>query len=99
MIAISREKPITLAEAAKLAKSRPPSRATLYRWISPGVNGIRLETIRVGGSTCTSEAALQRFFDRLSEVRQVMHSNARRTRKQRLAAAKAAEKRLIRSGA
>lgn len=40
--------------------------ATLYRWASHGCRGVRLETIQIGGTKCTSQEALQRFFDRLS---------------------------------
>lgn len=40
--------------------------ATLYRWASHGCRGVRLETIQIGGTRCTSREALQRFFDRLS---------------------------------
>jgi hypothetical protein len=52
---------------------RPVSPATLWRWASVGCRGrngqrIKLETIRIGGSTCTSLEALKRFFHRLSET-------------------------------
>jgi hypothetical protein len=47
------------------AKAHP---ATLYRWAKAGLRGVTLETIRVGGSLCTSLEALQRFCDRLTET-------------------------------
>jgi hypothetical protein len=48
--------------------------ATLYRWANEGLHGVRLETIRVGGTQCTSVEALQRFFDKLS----MAHDSQRR---------------------
>ncbi len=41
-------------------------KSTAFRWAKPGVRGIRLEVIRVGGTLCTTVAALQRFFEALS---------------------------------
>jgi hypothetical protein len=40
--------------------------ATPFRWASRGVRGIRLEVVRLGGRTYTSEEALLRFFQRIS---------------------------------
>jgi hypothetical protein len=40
--------------------------STVHRWCDPGIRGIRLEFVRVGGTRVTSEAALQRFFARLA---------------------------------
>src|SRR5262245_53252899 len=63
------------AEAARrlprLRSGRPVSPATLWRWASRGVRArdgqpVRLETIKIGGTTCTSLEALARFFARLS---------------------------------
>ena len=61
---------IRLADAAKRLPRRRggkrPSTSTLYRWGRHGLRGIKLETIRIGGTTCTSLEALQRFFERLT---------------------------------
>src|SRR5437016_5027474 len=38
--------------------------ATVYRWAQQGVRGVRLEVVRVGGTLCTSRAALLDFFRR-----------------------------------
>ncbi|MBI5764298.1 MAG: DUF1580 domain-containing protein [Planctomycetes bacterium] len=61
---------LTLREAAKrlprCRNGRPLHVATLYRWVTRGLRGTRLETIRIGGSRCTSTEALQRFFNALS---------------------------------
>lgn len=43
--------------------------STLYRWATVGCRGIRLETLQVGGTACTSREALQRFFERLTLAR------------------------------
>ncbi len=56
---------LPLAEAARrlprLRAGRPVSPATLWRWKSRGVRGVKLETLTVGGTCCTSLEALQRF--------------------------------------
>lgn len=72
MIDFERETVYPLKEAAGFLPRRRAGRkthpATLFRWHSPGLRGVRLEVIRVGGSLCTSREALQRFFDRLTEA-------------------------------
>jgi hypothetical protein len=40
-------------------------KSTVFRWRN-GLRGVRLETIRCGGTLCTSLQAVQRFFDALS---------------------------------
>jgi hypothetical protein len=61
---------IPFAEAARrlprLRAGRPVNDATLWRWASSGLRGVRLETLRVGGTTCTSAEALRRFFAALN---------------------------------
>lgn len=72
MIDILNESIITLAQAAESLPRRRAGRktsiATLYRWASRGLRGVRLETIKIGATTCTSHAALQRFFNRLTDA-------------------------------
>jgi hypothetical protein len=57
---------VPFAEAARrlprLRGDRPVNPATLWRWATSGLRGIRLETCRVGGTRCTSLEALARFF-------------------------------------
>lgn len=77
MIDLTEEKAISLNEAATLVPSarqgRPTHVSTLIRWITAGVEGNRLEAIRLGGRWVTSREALQRFAERLtSERRQTM---------------------------
>jgi hypothetical protein len=69
------EEPIRLSDVPKL-KVIPLNRygkrisiKTLYRWALTGTAGVRLETIKVGGTTCTSVEALQRFLDELTRQR------------------------------
>jgi hypothetical protein len=70
MINVADEQLLTLVEAARRLPSRRCGKrvhsATVYRWISRGIRGVRLESIRVGGSTYTSAEAIQRFAHKLS---------------------------------
>ncbi len=70
MIDIHSETVISLADAPRhLPKRRGGKRphiATLYRWAQRGCRGMKLETVQVGGTLCTSLEALQRFCDRLT---------------------------------
>ncbi len=52
---------ISLREAARLFP-RPPSTATLWRWVYGGVRGIRLESVVFGGRRYTSAEAVRRFL-------------------------------------
>lgn len=62
MIDLDREKPLTLAQAAKLFPNRPNS-ATVWRWCTKGARGIKLDSSTIGGRLYTSEAAIQRFIE------------------------------------
>jgi hypothetical protein len=70
MINTTLERTFPLAKAArKYASARGSGTvhpSTLHRWRSPGINGIALECLKVGGVWHTSEEALQRFFERLT---------------------------------
>lgn len=72
MISISTETVLSLHEACRRLPARragrPTHPATLHRWATTGINGTKLETLRIGGVVCTSIEALQRFCDRLSET-------------------------------
>lgn len=70
MIDLYSETVISLRDAAKSLPGRNGRKvhiSTLYRWTTRGLKGVRLETVHVGGIVCTSQEALQRFCDRLSE--------------------------------
>ncbi len=72
MIDLVAENVMSLSEAAKSnalprrRRGRRPNVSTLYRWARKGCNGVVLETIRVGGTLCTSLQAIQRFAVRLT---------------------------------
>lgn len=63
---------VSLGQATKLPvmprrrKNKKPNISTVWRWWKTGIKGIRLETIVCGGVRCTSEAAIRRFFERLT---------------------------------
>ena len=73
MIDVAVEQLVHVRMVPRLLPPRPNGRrvhiSAVYRWMSRGVRGVRLESVKVGGSTYTSVEALQRFADRLSEAR------------------------------
>jgi hypothetical protein len=67
MIDSTTEELLSLAEAARTVpgkSGRGVNPSTVWRWALRGVNGTRLEVLRLGGRTCTSRQALQRFYER-----------------------------------
>ncbi len=98
MIEISSETLIPIREAPRHLPPRPNGKrvhiSACYRWISRGVRGIILESIRIGGTTYTSIEALQRFADRLSERDPTLPSSAHSTTRTRQKQIDAAEQRL-----
>ena len=71
-IDVFQEHVLTLAETAKILPRRRAGRkvhiSTIYRWATRGLRGIRLETVQIGGTACTTREALQRFFDDLKRA-------------------------------
>ena len=65
MIEIGNEQLVPLNEVPALLPARVNGKrihiSAIYRWAQRGIRGIRLEVIRVGGTTYTSREALQRF--------------------------------------
>ena len=66
----------SFAEAAQrlpaLRSGKPVNPSTLWRWTTRGVRArhgvlVRLETIKLGGTCCTSDQALVRFFRALTD--------------------------------
>jgi hypothetical protein len=97
---------LSFAEAAKkLGKKREgkkPNLSVFYRWTLGGLRGkdgqiVRLEVLKVGGRTFTSEQALQRFFDRLTGDQSIV-TPPTRTRRQRLREIQRAEEVLRAAG-
>ena len=72
MIELTSEQLIPIRDVPKLLPKRPNGRrihiSAVYRWMQRGVRGVRLEWIKIGGTTYTSHEALQRFSERLSEA-------------------------------
>ena len=70
MIDSSSEQLLTLTEAARLCPRRRGGRPThvscVYRWTKSGCKGVILDSIQVGGTRCTSRAAMARFFEALT---------------------------------
>jgi hypothetical protein len=70
MIDMSREALLSMSQAARVRPlgrlGRPTHPSTVYRWISRGVRGRKLESLRLGGTLYTSREALQRFADLLT---------------------------------
>jgi hypothetical protein len=71
------EKMLSMSQAARMLPSlrggKTPHPNTLVRWAKAGLKSkggqiIRLETYRIGGTTCTSLNALKRFFDLLNDA-------------------------------
>lgn len=62
MIDIGSEDILTLSEAGRAVPPKGVSPACMARWITTGVRGVVLETVRVGGRRLTSKEALARFF-------------------------------------
>ena len=101
MIDLHTESVMTMTEAVEHLPhrrgGRPVHVATLYRWAQRGLRGCRLETIQVGGTSCTSLEAMQRFFDRLTVCRDG-ETPAPRTPHQRERAHDRADAELSRTG-
>lgn len=56
---------ISLAEALELFPRRPHI-ATVWRWATTGLRGVRLETYRSGRNRVTTRSAVQRFLAALN---------------------------------
>ena len=69
-IDIAHEHLVTFSELARSLPrrrgDRPVHVATIHRWRSRGLKGIRLEAIRIGGAWHSSREAFGRFADRLT---------------------------------
>ncbi len=65
------ERVVTFTEAAKLLpkmNGKRPHASSVWRWARKGVQGVRLESRRVGGRFVTSVEALERFTERLAAI-------------------------------
>lgn len=100
-IDLKKEKPISLAAAGRLpywGKDRGVNPSTTWRWYRKGVNGVKLETIVVGGTRMTTEPACLRFIERTTAAangEQTTTSMSKRRQRE----IEAAEKELAKMGA
>lgn len=71
-IDIQQEQLVSFRELARALprrrRDRPLHISTVHRWRSRGLNGVRLEAVRVGGQWNTSWEAFRRFCDRLTTL-------------------------------
>ena len=95
MIDLSTETVVSLNEAAarfpRRRKGKKTHVSTVYRWAQAGVRGVRLETIQVGATKCTSLEAMQRFCNRLTNPKVSAPTSATPQARQRQIAAAEAE--------
>ena len=72
IIDVNSEQIVTLSQLAKRLprrrSGRPVHPATIHRWRNPGVRGVRLECVRIGGIWHTSLEAYQRWVDQLTAI-------------------------------
>jgi len=72
MIEIANETLLTLDQAAEKVLV---SKATVLKWITRGVDGVKLEALKLGVHWRTSMEALQRFADRTTPIHDVPHQD------------------------
>jgi hypothetical protein len=86
VIEIGNEQLVPLNEVPALLPSRGSGKrihiSAIYRWAQRGIRGIRLEVIRVGGTTYTSREALQRFASPSPTASTVTRQNSASRQKQ-----------------
>ena len=72
MIDIARERLIAIHEVPAWLPRRQNGRkvhiSAVYRWVSRGIRGIKLDAVRIGGTTYSSTEALQRFADAVTQA-------------------------------
>lgn len=72
MIDITKESLISCREASSLfppgRRGKRPHRSTVFRWITSGVRGVRLESVSMPGGRATSREAVARFLDELTKI-------------------------------
>jgi len=89
---------LTLPKAIKKATGQTRSTATCHRWRLKGINGVCLETCKVGGRRLTTVAAVHRFIEMTTAVADGNRSPKPRTSRQQEAAIRQAELALKRAG-
>ena len=59
---------ILLSKAGRLISTNP-SQATMWRWALRGVDGVKLETFKIGGRRYTTPESVEKFVSRLNGPR------------------------------
>ena len=83
MLDFSQEKPLTFAAVSR-GHPTHPSVPTVWRWALKGLQGVRLESLKIGGRRFTSLEAIDRFAARLTEPRPVEELGASKRRQQEM---------------
>lgn len=68
-IDLQRENPVSFGKLARSLPRRsdkPVAPSTVHRWRLHGIQGIRLEAIKIGGTWHTTDEAFQRFCEKLT---------------------------------
>ncbi len=71
-IDMNREEVVLIREVPGLLpkkNGRKKHLASIYRWLSRGLVGVRLESVYIGGEQYTSKQALDRFFCAVTEAK------------------------------
>ena len=100
-IDLSSERPLSFQEALEHLPRRRGKLlhlSTLYRWADIGVRGVKLEIIKVGGATCTTLAAIQRFCQGVTDAPRKHTGGRLRASKARQRRANRAARALDRAG-
>ena len=87
MIDVNNEVILTLQEAARLFPGRRlgkrSSVRSVWRWVSKGHRGIKLESLKVAGRRMTSREAIARFCDQCTAMEFAGESGAAEANRQR----------------
>ena len=71
-VQLESEKVLTFPELARRLprrrRGRPVATSTIHRWRYPGLRGVRLEAVRIGGAWATTWAAFERFTAALTAL-------------------------------
>jgi hypothetical protein len=59
---------VLLSKAGRLLSTNP-STATMWRWAHRGVDGVKLETFKIGGRRYTTAESVEKFVCRLNSPR------------------------------
>jgi hypothetical protein len=51
-----------LPREIEILSGKRPSRATCYRWLVRGINGVRLKSVKIGNMRFVNREALEEFF-------------------------------------